>query len=233
MLRWARYPVPSLFTFNITDERIQGLRGIAVSPCAAALRCSGEIFEAEGPVLITHWGLSGPAILKLSAWGARALSGTNYRAELDINWLPGETSDTVFEFLMQLKNRQPRNKLPRQDPYGRLPARLWQSLVQTASGNEDRLLAETQNKLLRRLAEELTQSRFEIRGKGVFKEEFVTCGGIALNEVDFKTMESRLKTGLFFAGEVLDIDGLTGGFNFQSAWTTGYLAGQGAARLKI
>ena len=218
-------PVPSLFTFNIRDERLLGLQGVSVDPCHLTLNAMDRQFEASGPVLITHWGLSGPAVLKLSAHAARELANTGYNATLTLNWLPEDNTETVFDALLQLKEAHPKSRLTTQNPFGKLPGRLWRSLVSAAGPEDDRTLAETGNKRLRSLAQQITAGQYTIKGKGVFKEEFVTCGGVALNEVNLKTMESRLQPGLFFAGEFLDIDGLTGGFNFQSAWTTGWLAG--------
>ncbi|NUM49255.1 MAG: aminoacetone oxidase family FAD-binding enzyme, partial [Anaerolineales bacterium] len=185
----------------------------------------GHVVSARGPVLITHWGVSGPAVLRCSAWGARALAGAGYRAGMTINWAANHTSDSLFAFFQQHKAAHLHEGVGKYDPNGRLPVRLWKSLV--AHAGVEGAWGEVPNRGLRALAETITRGQYEISGKGPFKEEFVTCGGVALKEVDFKTMESRIVPGLFFAGEVLDIDGLTGGFNFQSAWTTGWLAGKG------
>lgn len=222
-------PVPSLFTFNVRDPRLKGLAGISVDPCMLTLHTPEETFQASGPLLITHWGLSGPAVLKLSAWAARRLAESGYRAELEVDWLPDLSQEQVFQRLLEMKDRRPRSSLHAHEPFGRIPARLWRRMCTHAGAPEDRPLAETGNTALRRLAGVLSAGRFQVSGKGVFKEEFVTCGGVTLSEVDFKTMESRVQPGLYFAGEMLDIDGLTGGFNFQSAWTTGYLAGRAIA----
>jgi len=232
-------PVASLFTFNISDARLEGLAGISLPEVEVSLfhntrasaKKSGQI-SAKGALLITHWGLSGPAVLSLSSWGARQLAECGYQAELRINWLPPNTPESMFHLMQKVKENHPRQYANKQDPSGRLPARLWQRLVSAAGIGPTQAWNEISNKLLRQLADELTRGEYFIHGKGVFKEEFVTCGGVLLKEVNFKTMESRLRPGLHFAGEILDIDGLTGGFNFQAAWTTGWLAGQGMAKEK-
>lgn len=221
-------PVPSLFTFNITDPHLHDLAGISVESVHAQLHCDGQKpLKQEGPLLITHWGMSGPAILKLSAWGARMLHDCHYRATLRIHWCPGFTADQVRSTLMAFKQENPKRAIATASPFS-LSRRLWGYLVRKAEiteGEGDRW-AHLSKKNLNRLVQEITQSEFAIVSKGVFKDEFVTCGGVNLKEVNFKTMESRLCPGLFFAGEILDIDGVTGGFNFQSAWTTGWIAGQ-------
>jgi predicted Rossmann fold flavoprotein len=178
-------------------------------------------------LLITHWGLSGPAVLKLSAWGARFLAGQGYNTVLLVNWLPSLHENELRATLNAQRTANPR-RLVAGEPFFGLPQRLWRRLVETAMP-ADRRWADLANKELAALAAELQQGRYAISGKGVFKEEFVTCGGVRLDEVDFRTMESRLCPHLYFAGEILDIDGLTGGYNFQSAWTTGWLAGQAMA----
>lgn len=218
-------PVPSLFTFNVTDARLAGLAGVSVPQARVAL--GGTKLEQRGPLLVTHWGLSGPAVLKLSAWGARELAERDYQATLLVNWLSDTHPEAVRERLRALKAREARKGVTSANPFG-LPARLWTSLV-GAVGVASKRWADVSKAELNALVDELTRGRFEISGKGVFKEEFVTCGGVALKEVNFKTMESRRCPGLHFAGELLDIDGVTGGFNFQNAWATGYLAGQAMA----
>lgn len=215
-------PVPSLFTFHIDDPRLTGLEGLSVSQVAIAL--AGTRLAERGPVLITHWGLSGPAILKLSAWGARELHAAGYRAILVINWVEPNTPEAAFEKMAAARTAHPRRQVSTENPFG-LPARLWERLVGAAGFAPDALWGSASNAALHALAVDLTASRFIVKGKSLNKEEFVTCGGVRLREVEFKTMESRLCPGLHFAGEVLDIDGLTGGFNFQSAWTTGRIAG--------
>ena len=231
--RWAKElghqvqePVPSLFTFNIKDPRLTDLAGIAVENVRVSLISPDQKkLEQMGPLLITHWGASGPAILKLSAWGARLLHDQNYQMPLIINWLPNYNRETLQAILLETKQSQPRKQILNFSPV-EIPKRLWQSLV-TFIGLDSKIVwADLSKKALNNLLIELLQGEYLIQGKGVFKEEFVTCGGVNLSEINFKTMESKKCPGLFFAGEVLDIDGVTGGFNFQSAWTTGWLAGQ-------
>lgn len=213
-------PVPSLFTFNVRDERIKGLEGVSV----ASVSLKMDSLSTQGALLITHWGLSGPAVLRLSAWGAREFYGMNYRAELTINWLDNYSFDKALDVLQRNKawKENARKKLSSHAAFSQIPARLWKRLVDFIG---DKNWADVSKEELRKLAKELTAGTFTIQSKGVFKEEFVTCGGVNLKEVDFKTMQSRVVKGLFFAGEVLDIDGVTGGFNFQSSWTTGWIAG--------
>jgi predicted Rossmann fold flavoprotein len=220
-------PVPSLFTFNVRDAALHELSGLSVDPVALKLRVAGEKkpLEQTGPLLITHWGLSGPAILKLSAWGARVLYEQRYQATLVVNWLPGVNLDQIREVLMEAKQAAGARTMANMNPF-KLPKRLWVYLLQRAGIAEEVKWAEVAKPMLMRLELELGMGEFAIAGKGVFKEEFVTCGGVRLKEVDFKTLESRVCPGLFFAGEILDIDGITGGFNFQSAWTTAWLAAQ-------
>ncbi|WP_231865815.1 NAD(P)/FAD-dependent oxidoreductase [Cephaloticoccus primus] len=216
-------PVPSLFTFHVDDPRIDGLSGISVGQVSLSVpTCKG--LTSEGPLLITHWGLSGPAVLKLSAWGARAFAACDYEFPLKVNFAPPHTRESAQHALAALRTEQPRRQIARGNPFG-LPARLWERLVQVGGVSEGQAWAGLSNARLGALAEALCAARFAVRGKSTNKDEFVTCGGVRLREVDFKTMESRLCPGLHFAGEVLDIDGVTGGFNFQAAWTTGRLAG--------
>src|SRR5215216_3189532 len=218
-------PVPSLFTFNIKDKRIEGLAGISIE--SATLKM--DSITQSGPLLITHWGLSGPAVLRVSAWGARILHEKNYQALLTVNWLGDYTFDRAMDVLQRHKDwhGNARKKVSAEPAFTQLPLRLWRQLTDIVG---EKNWADVSKAELRTLATELTAGEFRMEGKGQFKEEFVTCGGVKRNEVDFKTMQSRLVDGLFFAGEVLDIDGLTGGFNFQSAWTTGWLAGNALAR---
>lgn len=225
-------PVPSLFTFNIPDPRLQELAGVSVNEVRLRLPdAPPTLKEQTGPLLVTHWGLSGPAVLKLSAWGARFLHDYRYQTPLLVNWLPQYTQDSLRQLLLEVKSQLPRRQIASSCPLP-LPKRLWVSLVASIGIDAGERWAEVSKKALNQLVQELTQGRFLIKGKGVFKEEFVTCGGVSLKEVDFKTMESRLVPGLYFAGEILDIDGVTGGFNFQSAWTTGWLAGQAIGKLE-
>lgn len=219
-------PVPSLFTFNIADPDLRALAGVAVDHAQVRLMIPDQKpLEQVGPVLMTHWGLSGPAILKLSAWGARLLHDRQYRAMLQINWLPQQSQEQSRQLLLDAKQKQGKRSIASSSLFN-LPRRLWQYLVNRSEIAPEQRWADLSKKGLQQLLQELHQGRFAIAGKGVFKEEFVTCGGVRLSEVNFKTMESRLCPGLYFAGEILDIDGITGGFNFQSAWTTGWLAGQ-------
>lgn len=222
-------PVPSLFTFNIRDRRLQDLAGVSVEKASVCLLGQGkQKLEQTGAVLVTHWGLSGPAVLKLSAWGARVLRDRQYQMPLQINWVPQYNPETLRQHLLAVKSEFPKRKIALNCPLP-LPKRLWQRLCETAAIESHKPWADLSKKSLNLLVRELTQGRYEIQGKGVFKEEFVTCGGVSLKEVNFQTMESRHCPGLHFAGEILDIDGVTGGFNFQSAWTTSWLAGKAIA----
>src|SRR5690349_12681857 len=218
-------PVPSLFTFNIKDQRIDGLAGVSVENVTLKM----DNIVQSGSLLITHWGLSGPAVLRISAWGARELHEKNYRAKLVVNWLGDASFDETVAVLTRNKEwkENARKKVSANPAFAQLPLRLWQQLVDCIG---EKNWADISKAELRKLAEELTAGEFVIAGKGQFKEEFVTCGGVQLNEVDFKTMQSRFVENLFLAGEVLNIDGITGGFNFQSAWTTGWLAGNALAQ---
>ncbi|WP_445242007.1 NAD(P)/FAD-dependent oxidoreductase [Microcoleus sp. LEGE 07076] len=215
-------PVPSLFTFNVSDRRIQDLAGVSVAN--AKVKLPGAKLEQSGPLLITHWGLSGPAVLKLSAWGARFLHDRHYRTSVLINWLPQYNAEVLRQQLLGVKSQLSHRLIVSSCPFP-MPRRLWERLTSSIGIDEQKRWADLSNKMLDRLLLELVQGEYQITGKGAFKEEFVTCGGVNLKEVDFKTMESRRCRGLFFAGEILDIDGVTGGFNFQSAWTTAWLAG--------
>ena len=218
-------PVPSLFTFNIRDEKVLKLAGVSVNSVRLRLSIPGKPqLEQTGPLLITHWGFSGPAVLKLSAWAARVLHSSNYQATLLMNWLGDLKPEEVREKLLAVKNEWAKRAIALHRGVD-LPHRLWQYIISRAGITPEDRWAELSNKTLNQLVQELTQGQYQIKGKGVFKEEFVTCGGVTLKEVNFKTMESKLVPGLHFAGEILDIDGVTGGYNFQSAWTTGYLAG--------
>jgi predicted Rossmann fold flavoprotein len=218
---------PSLFTFNIKDPRLQDLPGVSVKSATLTLPDCGKLSQS-GALLITHWGLSGPAALKLSAWGARVLQDCSYRTTLQINWLPELDGEKVRSTLLSVKAQIPHKAIHGNCPL-LMPQRLWQSLLTHCEIQPGDLWGGLSNKKLEQLLQELQRGRYPISGKGVFKEEFVTCGGVKLGEVDFKTMASKICPGLYFAGELLDIDGVTGGFNFQNAWTTGWLAGQGIA----
>ena len=219
-------PVPSLFTFHIKDPRLKELSGISVEDAATAVR--GTALKERGPLLVTHWGLSGPAILKLSAWGARELHDCDYKFTLLVNWVPAFKSDTLPAELERARAAHPKKQIGTWCPVG-LPLRLWEKLLAAADLPPGTQWAVVPGVALRALAAQVGAGEFAVDGKSMFKEEFVTCGGVRLGEVDFKTMASRLVPGLHFAGEVLDIDGLTGGFNFQAAWTAGWLAGRAMA----
>ncbi|NJK55261.1 MAG: NAD(P)/FAD-dependent oxidoreductase [Pleurocapsa sp. SU_5_0] len=233
--RWAKNlghkiepAVPSLFTFNLRDSRLQGLAGVSVNNAQVKLGTGKNKLEQTGALLITHWGVSGPAVLKLSAWGARSLFELKYNSPLQINWLPQFKQEELNQLLTSLKQTNPQKKIVNYCPV-ELPKRLWQSLINYAQINPEKVWSEISKKELNKLVAEIVQGQYEITGKGAFKDEFVTCGGVSLKEVNFKTMESKKCPGLYFAGEILDIDGVTGGFNFQSAWTTSWLAGQAIA----
>jgi hypothetical protein len=224
-------PVPSLFTFNILDKHLKELAGISANPVQLKLSIAKKTLEQTAPLLITHWGLSGPAVLKLSAWGARVLHDCKYQATLLINWQPKYSNDQLRSQLLLTKTENPKKAIALQRGVD-LPHRLWQYLIaRTGIGLEQRW-AEISNKSLNQIIQELTQGAYQITGKGAFKEEFVTCGGVSLKQVNFKTMASRITPGLHFAGEVLDIDGVTGGFNFQSAWTTAWIAGNALGNIE-
>jgi len=215
-------PVPSLFTFHIDDPRLKELAGLSVEN--ADVTVSAAKLREQGPLLVTHWGLSGPAILKLSAWGARALHGLDYKFTLSVNWLGDRPLDTARAELAAARAANPRKQVATWNPFS-LPQRLWEKLVAAAGVPPTSIWTSVSNQFLAAIAAQVAAGAYVVSGKSMNKEEFVTCGGIRLGEVDFKTMQSRVRPGLFFAGEVLDIDGVTGGFNFQAAWTTGRLAG--------
>ena len=216
--------VPSLFTFNIKDKRINDLAGVSVED--VTLKMDG--LTARGPLLITHWGMSGPAVLRLSAWGARILFDKKYASTLTVNWLGDYKLDATLEVLQRNKDwhENARKKVAAHSAFSQIPIRLWKQLVYFIG---DKNWADVSKAEIQKLAQELAAGEYKIQGKGQFKDEFVTCGGVSLKEVDFKTMQSRSVDGLYFGGEVLDIDGITGGFNFQAAWTTGWLAGSAMA----
>ncbi|MBM3877293.1 MAG: NAD(P)/FAD-dependent oxidoreductase [Verrucomicrobia bacterium] len=219
-------PVPSLFTFHITDTRLAGLAGLSVERATASV--PGSKLGETGPVLVTHWGLSGPAILRLSAWGARELHALDYRFPLRVNWLADATAEDVMTLGQRQRERTGAKRVVNA-ALGAIPSRLWERLVAAADVSATTQWAGLDRARLQALARQVVESEFAVTGKSLNKDEFVTCGGVALGEVDFKTMESRVCPGLFFAGELLDVDGITGGFNFQAAWTTGWLAGNAMA----
>ena len=213
--------VPSLFTFNVPTSKLLDLMGVSLNDAELSLK--GIPYRQRGSLLLTHWGFSGPAALKLSAWAARELNACNYRAELIINWVPSRTSDEVLNTLISFKKQNAARTLDSENLF-QLPLNLWRRLVLMAEIAPNTPLNHIPDIKIRKLAALTSGSSFAVEGKTTYKSEFVTCGGIELKEVDFKTMQSRLVPGLFFAGEVLNIDGVTGGFNFQNAWTTAYLA---------
>jgi predicted Rossmann fold flavoprotein len=214
-------PVPSLFTFNIPVAPLHALAGVAVPAAVLALPAQAPKAPQMGPLLVTHWGLSGPAVLKLSAWQARALHDCQYQTPLQVQWL----SDDPEPVWQSYRHQFPKRTLGSHSPFPALSLRLWQYLLSRAQCDPQTRWADFAKRQGQTLQQVLRGDRYPIAGKGVFKEEFVTCGGIPLGEVDFRTMQSQRQPGLFLAGEVLDIDGITGGFNFQAAWTTGWLAG--------
>lgn len=215
--------VPSLFTFNIKDPRIIDLPGLSTNASVKVLDAKGKtLLESNGPLLITHWGMSGPAILKLSAWSARDLEPLKYRFQIEVNWLENLSEEEVMEELKSLKYNFGKQTLQKYAQFD-LPKRLWQSLLKAAGISENLTWADATRENLQNIANQLTAGVFQVDGKSTFKEEFVTAGGVDLKEIDFKTFESRVCKNLFLAGEVLDIDAITGGFNFQNAWTSGYI----------
>ena len=214
-------PVPSLFTFHVDAPWVHELAGIVIEPVEAA---AAGLVET-GILLFTHWGVSGPVILRVSAWGARKLADLDYKFDLTVNWLPGRDVDAEFN----LRRTQHPAKLISNTPIAPLQARLWEALVQVSGIPRETRWAELSKAQARALAAQLTGTELPVTGKTMNKDEFVTCGGVRLSEVNFKTMESRIVSGLYFGGELLDIDGITGGFNFQSCWTTGWLAGHAMA----
>ncbi len=216
-------PLPSLFTFNTPGNNLLTLAGVSVPD--AHIKISGTKHAWRGPLLITHWGFSGPAVLKLSAWGARDLAEKNYDFVCRINWIASMNEEQVRAFFLEEKSKSSKQQIASNARFG-LPSRLWKEIAAQAEIPENLRWADVSHKTLNRLTELLTNSQFEVKGKTTFKEEFVTCGGISLLDVKDNTLESKKIPGLFFSGEVLDIDGITGGFNFQNAWTTGYIVGK-------
>jgi len=212
-------PVPSLFTFNIKDDRLTDIPGVVAQD--VEIKVLGTNLESSGPLLITHWGLSAPSILKLSAWGARSLADKNYKFDISVNFI-GLTNDDCLSQLKELKQDMAKNLVVKYNQFD-VPKRLWRKLVEAAHITETTRWADLTKNQLESLSSQLTQAVFKVDGKSAFKEEFVTAGGIDLKEINFKRFESKVHKNLFFAGEVLNIDAVTGGFNFQNAWTGGYL----------
>lgn len=216
-------PVPSLFTFNIPKHPIAQFMGLSVPN--AQVRIMGTKLQQSGPLLITHWGLSGPAVLKLSAYGALALAEANYQFGIQVNWLHDFNEETLRSHLQEYKQLHPQQKVNNTQGL-QMPARLWEFMLGESEIAAEQRWADLPAKSFNKLVKNLSAYEFEVRGKTTFKEEFVTAGGIDLSEVDSKTMESKKHPGVYFAGELLNVDGVTGGFNFQNAWTTGYIAAQ-------
>ena len=230
-------PVPSLFTFNITDKRIADIPGLSTMAEVTVLNKKSknkglrsrevkeELLFSEGPLLITHWGMSGPAILKLSAWGARLLKSYEYGFKISVNWAPEYHQNGLLDLFMKVKEVERKTVL--RTKVLEVPKRLWKNLVTAAGIGDTETWPDVSKQQLQQLSEQLTQCVFQVNGKSTFKEEFVTAGGVELKEVNFKTYESKLLPNLFFAGEIINVDAITGGFNFQNAWTGGFLAAQG------
>jgi len=236
-------PVPSLFTFNIKDNRIDGIPGVSTYASVEVLEktlpskvtihlkskvASKALLVSDGPLLITHWGMSGPAILKLSAWGARMLNDWNYRFKIKVNWLPDYEEEGMLQLLLQIKGVEAKKTVLRTNAVA-IPKRLWVNLVKASDISEEVKWADVTKVQLQQLAKELTAGEYHVDGKSTFKEEFVTAGGVDLKEINFKTYESKIVANLFFAGEVINVDAITGGFNFQNAWTSGYISAQAIA----
>lgn len=221
-------PVPSLFTFQVTEPWLRELAGVSVA--AAELSVPETRLRERGPLLVTHWGLSGPCVLRLSAWGARELHDLSYRFVLRVNWLPEWDETSLHERLARLRSQHPAKRVGNISP-PELPARLWEKLARAADMPETTRWSDLSRAGTHRLVQQLRRTEFQVTGKSLNKDEFVTCGGVRLAEIHFKTMASRLCPSLYFAGELLDVDGITGGFNFQAAWTTGWIAGRSLAGL--
>ncbi|HRO43208.1 MAG TPA: NAD(P)/FAD-dependent oxidoreductase [Flavipsychrobacter sp.] len=219
-------PVPSLFTFNLRNHPITELMGVSVPN--GVVKINGTKIIEPGPILITHWGLSGPAILRASAWGARELHERNYDFQVQINWLGTLQEQELKEIIVQLRREQGKQFIAQKNPF-ELPRRLWEFLLKTCSIAGDIRWGDLPSLQQNKLVEHLIRNTFHVAGKTTFKEEFVTCGGVVLSEINPKTLESKIVSGLYFAGEVLDVDGITGGFNFQHAWASGYLAAKAIA----
>lgn len=215
--------VPSLFTFNVPTSPLLEMAGITLDD--VELKIEKTALKQQGPMLLTHWGFSGPAALKLSAWAAKELHVSNYHVNLIVNWLPSFSEEEILSILLKFKRECPTNGLTSEKTFP-LPRNLWKKLLELTDLDPQKRVSEVPDKHLQKFAQRLHGDVYKVEGKTTYKQEFVTCGGVTLREVNFKTMESRVCSGLYFAGEILDIDGVTGGFNFQNAWTTGWLAGQ-------
>lgn len=216
-------PVPSLFTFNLPQHAITSLMGVSVP--LVKLKITGTKIEEEGPVLITHWGLSGPVVLRASAWGARVLHDMHYDCTVLINWLHDVKEPALREQFARLRKEQGGQMMHHKNPFD-LPRRLWEFLLQASGVTAETRWGECPAAVQNKLIEHLLRHSFRVKGKTTFKEEFVTCGGVTLAEIDNQTMQSRKVPGLYFAGEIMDVDGITGGFNFQHAWTSSWIAAE-------
>lgn len=216
-------PVPSLYTFNMPNNKITKLMGVVVNP--ATVKVLGTKLIDNGPLLITHWGMSGPAVLKTSAWGARVLEEQDYNFTIKVNWLNDWNEEKLRNELNRVKSEGGKKTL-KNFRLKEVPSRLWEFILEDIEMPQDMIWQGVNKKQLNRLIDHLINDVYNVKGKTTFKEEFVTCGGISLSNINMKTMESKLHSGIYFAGEFIDIDGITGGFNFQSAWTTGYVAGE-------
>lgn len=219
-------PVPSLFTFNMPGNRVRELPGVSVPD--AQVKVAGSKLLSRGPLLITHWGMSGPAVLRLSAWGAREFAAINYHFTILVNWLPEIREQELQDQFRSLRFELASQKMSSRNLFG-LPNRLWQFLLEESGIDPDLRWADLPAKEQNRLIKNCNAQEYHVRGKTTFKEEFVTAGGIKLVEIDAQTMQSKIQPGLFFAGEIMDVDGITGGFNFQHAWTSGYIAAKAIA----
>lgn len=219
-------PVPSLFTFNMPGNRVRELPGVSVPD--AQVKVVGSKLTSRGPLLITHWGMSGPAILRLSAWGAREFASMNYHFTILVNWLSETREQELQEQFRSLRFELASQKMGNRNPFG-LPNRLWQFLLEESGIDTELRWADLPAKEQNRLIKNCCAQEYSVQGKTTFKEEFVTAGGIRLTGIDVQTMQSKIQPGLFFAGEIMDVDGITGGFNFQHAWTSGYIAAKAMA----
>lgn len=216
-------PIPSLFTFNIKEEQLNKLMGISIGN--ASIHIKGTKLQSTGPLLITHWGISGPAVLKLSAWGARELANFNYRFEVVVNWTGILKEDEVKEIILTMKKDFPKKQLSNSPLFG-FTSRFWLYLLNRIHLDDTKKWADINATEINKLTQNLVNTNYIVTGKSTFKDEFVTCGGVSLKKVDFKTMESKQHKNLFFAGEVLNIDAITGGFNFQAAWSTAWIVSE-------
>ena len=221
-------PVPSLFTFNIKDKRLTDLLGVSVPN--ATVNIIGTKLEASGPLLITHWGISGPAVLKLSAFGARILADKNYQYNVEVNWLSRPT-DKILNVLLNLKKKEPRKTVALRSPFTEISKRLWERFVLFSGIQSTQNWADLNNRQLEELSNQLTKGNYNANGRTTFKEEFVTAGGVDLKEINFKRFESKHHKNLFLVGEVINIDAVTGGFNFQNAWTGGYICAKAISEI--